>query len=56
LALARSGGLISDKLWDGQSAICIDDVYATMKKMKHQSDKDFSLFTLEDFVENDAIL
>lgn len=49
-AVLIGGKLIDGKLWDGQSPIRIDDVYATMKKMKHLSDKELSLFTLEDFV------
>jgi hypothetical protein len=43
--------LIDGKLWDGQSPIRIYDVYTTMKKMKHLSEREMSLFTLEDFVQ-----
>lgn len=44
--------LIDGKLWDGQSPIRIDDVYATAKKMKGLSDKEIGgLFTLADFVQ-----
>lgn len=46
-----AGKLIDGKLWDGQSPIRIDDVYVTMKKMKHLSEREMSLFTLEDFVQ-----
>src|SRR5690606_38431605 len=46
-----AGKLIDGKLWDGQSPIRIDDVYTTMKKMKHLSEREMSLFTLEDFVQ-----
>jgi hypothetical protein len=46
-----AGKLIDGKLWDGTFPIHIDDVYATMKKMKHLTDRDFSLFVLEDFVQ-----
>jgi hypothetical protein len=43
--------LIDGKLWDGTSPIRIDDVYVTLKKMKHLSEREMSLFTLEDFVQ-----
>ena len=43
--------VIDGKLWDGQSPIRIDDVYTTMKKMKHLSEREMSLFALEDFVQ-----
>lgn len=49
-AVLIAGKLIDGKLWDGETPIRIDDVYATMKKMQHLTDKDFSLFTLADFV------
>jgi hypothetical protein len=50
-AVLIAGKLIDGKLWDGTFPIRIDDVYATMKKMKHLTDRDFSLFALEDFVQ-----
>jgi hypothetical protein len=50
-AVLIAGKLIDGKLWDGQSPIRIDDVYVTMKKMKHLSEREMSLFTLEDFVQ-----
>jgi hypothetical protein len=50
-AVLIAGKLIDGKLWDGASPIRIDDVYATMKKMKHLSEREMSLFTLEDFVQ-----
>jgi hypothetical protein len=50
-AVLIAGKLIDGKLWDGQSSIRIDDVYATMKKMKYLSEREMSLFTLEDFVQ-----
>ncbi len=50
-AVLIAGKLIDGKLWDGASTIRIDDVYATMKKMKHLSEREMSLFTLEDFVQ-----
>ncbi len=53
-AVLIAGRLIAGGLWDGESQIRIDDVYATMKKMKHLTDKDFSLFDLEDFVQTGA--
>lgn len=39
------------KLWDGETPIRIDDVYALAKKMKHLTARDLSLFTLTDFVQ-----
>ena len=49
-ALQIAGKLIDGKLWDGESPIRIDDVYALAKKMKHLTERDLSLFTLEDFI------
>jgi hypothetical protein len=49
-AVLIAGKLIDGGLWDGQSPIRIDDVYATMRKMKHLTAGEMSLFTLEDFV------
>ena len=54
-AVLIAGKLITGGLWDGESPIRINNVYATMKKMQHLTDKDFSLFKLEDFVQTDAI-
>jgi hypothetical protein len=50
-AVLIAGNLIDGKLWDGTSPIRIDDVYVTLKKMKHLSEREMSLFTLEDFVQ-----
>lgn len=50
-AVLIAAKLIDGKLWDGASPIRIDDVYTTMKKMKHLSEREMSLFTLEDFVQ-----
>jgi len=50
-AVLLAGKLIDGKLWDGESPIRIDDVYALAKKMKHLIERDLSLFTLEDFVQ-----
>jgi hypothetical protein len=50
-AVLIAGKLIDGKLWDGASPIRINDVYTTMKKMKHLSEREMSLFTLEDFVQ-----
>lgn len=50
-AVLIAGKLIAGGLWDGESPIRINDVYATIKKMQHLTDKDFSLFKLEDFVQ-----
>jgi hypothetical protein len=48
--------LIDGGLWDGESQIRFDDVYATAKKIKGLSDKEIgSLFTLEEFVQTGAI-
>ena len=51
-ATMLAGRLIDGKLWDGETPIRFDDVYAVAKKMKHLTDKDFSLFKLEDFVQS----
>jgi len=50
-AVLIAAKLIDGKLWDGTSPIRIDDVYATLKKMKHLTDREMSLFTLDDFVQ-----
>src|SRR5690606_13762255 len=50
-ATMLAGRLIDGKLWDGETPIRFDDVYAVAKKMKHLTEKDLSLFTLEDFVQ-----
>ena len=50
-ATMLAGRLIDGKLWDGESPIRFDDVYAAAKKMKGLTDKELgALFTLEDFV------
>src|SRR5690606_23868162 len=46
-----AGRLIDGQLWDGESPIRFDDVYAVAKKIQHLTDKDFSLFTLDDFAQ-----
>ncbi len=43
--------LIEGKLWDGETPIRIDDVYAVAKKMKHLTARDLSLFVITDFVQ-----
>jgi hypothetical protein len=43
--------LIDGKLWDGETPIRINDVYALAKKMKHLTARDMVLFSLEDFVQ-----
>lgn len=50
-AVLIAGKLIDGKLWDGESPIRIDDVYALTKKMKHLTERDLSLFALTDFVQ-----
>lgn len=47
--------LIEGKLWDGETPIRIDDVYALAKKMKHLTARDLSLFNLTDFVQVGAV-
>lgn len=47
--------LIDGKLWDGDTPIRIDDVYALAKKMKHLTARDMSLFSLTDFVQVGAV-
>jgi hypothetical protein len=47
-----AGRLIDGKLWDDETPIRFDDVYAVAKKMKHLTEKDLSLFTLKDFVQS----
>jgi hypothetical protein len=49
-AVLIAGKLVDGKLWDGSSPIRIDDVYAVQRKLKHLSDREMSLFVLEDFV------
>lgn len=51
-ATMLAGRLMDGKLWDGETPIRFDDVYAVAKKMKHLTEKDLSLFTLEDFVQS----
>lgn len=51
-AVMLAGRLIDGKLWDGETPIRFDDVYAIAKKMKHLTEKDLSLFTLDDFVQS----
>ncbi len=50
-AVVIAGRLIDGKLWDGQSPIRIDDVYAVQKKLQHLTERDLSLFELIDFVQ-----
>ena len=50
-AVLIAGKLIDGKLWDGQSPVRIDDVYAVQRKLKHLSEEELSLFTLADFVQ-----
>lgn len=49
-AILLAGRLIDGKLWDGESPIQFGDVHELAKRMKPLSDKDFSMFTLADFV------
>ncbi len=50
-AVLIAGRLMDGKLWDGKCPICIADVDAVQGKLKHLSDKDLSLFALEDFAQ-----
>ncbi len=51
-AITIAGRLIDGGLWDGESQIRFEDVYATAKKIKGLSNKEIgSLFTLEEFVQ-----
>lgn len=50
-AVLIAGRLIDGGLWDGATPILLDDVYAIAKRLKHLTDRDLSLFTLEDFVQ-----
>jgi hypothetical protein len=50
-AVMLAGRLIDGKLWDGESPIHFNDVYAVAKQMKQLKDNDLLLFTLDDFVE-----
>ncbi len=52
-AVLIAGKLIDGKLWDGESPIRIDDVYAVAKKLKHLTPSELSLFSLTDFVQVD---
>lgn len=53
-AVQIAGRLIDGKLWDGETPIRFDDVYALAKRIKPLSDNDFSLFSLADFVQTDS--
>jgi len=53
-AVLIAGKLIAGGLWDGESPIRINNVYATMKKMQHLMDKDFKQCSQEDFVQTGA--
>lgn len=55
-ATLLAGRLIDGKLWDGETPIQFADVYAVAKKMKYLTDKDFSLFKLEDFVQSNPVV
>jgi hypothetical protein len=47
--------LINGKLWDGETPICIDDVYALADRVKHLTAGDMALFSLTDFVQIGAV-
>jgi hypothetical protein len=55
LAVQLAAILIDGKLWDGETPIRIDDVYALAKKMKHLTARDMPLFSLTDFVQIGAV-
>lgn len=50
-AVQIAGKLITGGLWDGKTPIRIDDVYRVQRQLKGLSDKEMSLFTLEDFAQ-----
>lgn len=50
-ALQQVGKLLEGKLWDGKSPIIISDVFELLKKIKHLTARDLSMFVLTDFVE-----
>jgi hypothetical protein len=50
-AVLLAGKLIDGKLWDGETPIRFDDVYAVARKMQYLTERDLSLFTLADFVQ-----
>lgn len=50
-----AGKLVDGKLWDGQTPIRLRDVYALAKRMQHLSDREMSLFTLDDFAETGEV-
>lgn len=47
--------LLTGGLWDGKTPICIDDVDRVQRKLKGLTDKELSLFTLEDFAQNGTV-
>lgn len=50
-AVLLAGKFIDGKLWDGETPIRFDDVYAVARKMQYLTERDLSLFTLADFVQ-----
>lgn len=54
-AVLLAGRLIDGGLWDGESAIQFEDVYAVAKHMKQLKDNDLALFSLNDFVDVDKV-
>ncbi len=50
-AVQIAGKLITGGLWEGKTPIRIDDVYRVQRQIKGLSDKEMSLFTLEDFAQ-----
>ena len=54
-ALALVGNLIEGKVWDGTIPVRVPDVPALAKKLKHLTERDLSMFTLEEFVETDSL-
>ncbi|MCS7072676.1 MAG: hypothetical protein NZM00_14320 [Anaerolinea sp.] len=47
--------LIEGKLWDGETPIRIDNVYALARRMQYLTARDLSLFALTDFVQVGAV-
>ena len=50
-AVQIAGKLVNGGLWDGKTPIRFDDVSRAHKKISGLSDKELSLFTLEDFAQ-----
>lgn len=54
-ATMLAGRLNDGKLWDGESPIGFENVYEVAQKMKHLTERDLSMFTLDDFVQSGKV-